>query len=339
MDGFIKCLIIVLFLTVLPAGSASADEVHLKNGDRISGTFVKMEGNKVIFKTDYAGELKIDWEKIEYLDADKPMNVMLKDGTIIQVEDIYIETGFMKVDKEDRDVEIANIQYINTKPRPPVRITTRVNVGIETERGNTDTDKFNLDGNFVARRDMDRFTVDAELTIEKSNGIDTSRNWKVFGDYSYFLSEKWFLYVRPLFENDEFADLNLRSTYGAGVGYQFFETEELNLLFSAGPGYVIEDFIVAEDDEFSVLQWGAAYDQYFFDRFFQLFHSQNGYISLEDGDNWLINTRQGVRFPLYKGLIASLQFNYDYHNVPSPDATEKWDTKVLFLLGYQYRNW
>jgi hypothetical protein len=95
---------------------------------------------------------------------------------------------------------------------------------------------------------------------------------------------------------------------------------------------------VAEDDEFSAALWIVRYDQYFFEKVVQLFHNSNGHISFEDSNNWLINTSQGLRFPIYKGLQFTFQYDYDYNNQPSPEAISKWDSKLLFLLGYQFEN-
>jgi hypothetical protein len=63
------------------------------------------------------------------------------------------------------------------------------------------------------------------------------------------------------------------------------------------------------------------------------------YWSLSDSNNWLIYTRQGLRLPLYKGLTATFQYNYDYDNEPSEDAEKKWDSKLLFPIGWQFKNW
>jgi len=46
------------------AASAMADEVILKNGDRLSGTVVTKADDKLVFKTKYAGEIKIDWAEV-----------------------------------------------------------------------------------------------------------------------------------------------------------------------------------------------------------------------------------------------------------------------------------
>jgi putative salt-induced outer membrane protein YdiY len=322
--------------------SASADEVRLENGDRITGELVRLEDDQLTFKTDYAEALKIDWGQVVLLQTDSPVPVLLQDGTILEGR-IFIRRGLIEKAPGDTetappDMFIADVKGINTEPKPPVKIIARANAGISREQGNTDTEQFNLDAEFIARTTRHRFTIGGALNREDADNQATARNWRGYGIYDYFIQKKWFLYASAFFENDDFADLNLRATYGGGFGRQFFESDTLNLSASAGAAYVTEDFIVAGDDEFSAGQWGIRYDQYFFNQIVQLFHDDIGYISFEDTQKWSINTRQGLRFPLYKGFMLTLQYNYDYNNQPSPDATSKWDSKYLLLFGYRFEN-
>jgi len=59
-----------------------ADQVLLKNGDKISGTVLNKSGSVLEMKTDYADKVVIKWDAIETLKSDKPMTVILK-GTSI----------------------------------------------------------------------------------------------------------------------------------------------------------------------------------------------------------------------------------------------------------------
>ncbi len=236
------------------------------------------------------------------------------------------------------DVELSDVSAINPEKKPAVRITGRINAGLTQERGNTDKDTYRLDGQFVARSKKNRYELSGELNKEKAEDDTTVENWLTFGRYSHFLTRKWFLYAQGLFEHDEFADLDLRSTVGTGPGYQFFESEALNLSVSAGPAWVNENFDEAQDNDYAAGQWLISYDQYFFDKIFQLFHRQTGWISFSESDKWVFKTRQGLRFPIQKGFTTTLQYNYDYDNEPSSDADEKWDSKLMFLLGWQFSN-
>ena len=44
------------------------------------------------------------------------------------------------------------------------------------------------------------------------------------------------------FENDRFSDIYLRFTGGAGLGYQWFDTERTKLALEGGLTYVYTDF-------------------------------------------------------------------------------------------------
>jgi putative salt-induced outer membrane protein YdiY len=334
------CLVFPLLLMSIPP--ALADQVHLKNGDRISGKIIRMEEDKLVVKTDYAGEISVAWEQVASVTADEKIKVVLGDGTSLEGQTVDIEEGKMTLKTEKVEAplsfDLAEVQAINPKAKPAVRITARANVGIIQESGNTDSDNIRLDGSFVGRTDKSRFGVGGEINREKSDDEFTVKNWLAYANYDYFITQKWFWYVGTLFENDEFADLDLRSTIGTGIGYQIFETDTLNLSVSAGPAYVDENFIVADDNDYAAGQWGVNYDQYFFKKFLQLFHNQTGVVSLDDSSDWFIKTRQGVRVPLYKGLTGTLQYNYDYDHNPSPDAKENYDAKLMFLLGYEFKN-
>ena len=332
----------VLCAMMLMTNLAQADEVRLENGSRIRGKVVKLEDGLLFFGIEHAGEAKIEWKKVIYLKTDDPVRVILEDGSSREVRTFSRETGVeeRRTDEADAtvDVEITEVKGIETKPKPRVKVIARVNAGVSKERGNTDKDEIHVDAETIARTTKHRVTVGGELNRDDSDGAPTARNWLAYGKYDYFLTAKWFLYASTLFENDDFADLDLRTTLGGGAGHQFFESDELNLSLSAGLSYVKEDFIVAQDDEFSAAQWIVRYDQYFFEKVVQLFHNSNGYISFEDSNNWLIKTSQGLRFPIYKGLLFTFRYDYDYNNQPSPAAISKWDSKLLFLFGYQFAN-
>ena len=319
-----------------------ADEVVLKNGDKLTGKFVQLEEDTLVFETEYAGEINIKTDQVDRMTTDQPVVITFNDGKTSEDkvffgqpidDDTRLETA-----PSTGGVSLSTVKNIYKEAKPPIQFLGRANVGITSTKGNADTDQNRLDAELIARTEQQRFTVGGAYNREKADDDVTASNWKAYGLYDYFFQPKWFFNANTLFEHDEFADLDLRSTFGAGVGHQFFESDDLNLSASAGISYIFEDYMIAENKEFPAAQWLVSYDQFFFNEFVQLFHSNNGFISLENGSNWKINTRQGLRFPIYKGLITTLQYNYDYQNEPSPEAESKWDSTFLFLLGYQFGN-
>jgi len=336
--AILSCLIPVMVL--MTANLGRADEVRLKNGDRLTGTVVGMSDETLIFETTYAGEVKIKWSQVAELNSRAPIRMLLEDDSRLKGTIVGAGDGRLKLNTEAFDMpmvfELTDVKAINPKYAPPVQISARANAGISVEKGNTDAENYRFDGEFTARTIMSRYRVGGEWNHEKSEDVSTVKNWLAYADYRYFLNPKWFLLVNTLLENDDFADLDLRTTLGGGGGYQFFESADLKLSVELGAAYVNENYFLGEDDSFAASQWGVDYEQHFFNNAIQLFHRNFGYWSLEDSQDWVIKTRQGIRHPIYKGFNVTLQYNYDYDNQPSPGAKTDYDWKLMFLLGYQF---
>ena len=333
-------IVVAVALMLLTTGNAMADELWLKNGDHITGKVIRMENKVLVFKTSYAGEVSIKWGEIANIRTDEPIQMVLSNEVSTHGIATPAENGKVKVkvDKIEEPItfDLAQVEIINPKPPgPSVKISARANVGLTGDRGNTETDNFYLDGEFVARTKKNRYTVGAEVSQETSEGERTANSALGYLKYDHFLNEKWYFYTNALFEMDEFQDLNLRSTVGAGVGHQFFETPLTNLSLEAGLSYVNEDYDEADDDNYSAGRWSLNYDRFLFDKFLQFFHFHEGYVSLEDTSNILIRSRTGLRIPVYKSLSVTAQYNFDWDSEPAP-GREKVDTRYIFTLGYQY---
>ena len=333
-------IILAVFVLLSGAGNAMADELWLKNGDHITGKVVRMENKTLIFETSYAGAVSIKWEEIANIRTDEPVQMILSNEVSTRGMAAPAEDGKVKIKvkeiEEPVTFDLAQVETINPKPPgPAVEIKARANLGLSGERGNTDTDNLYVDGEFVARTEKNRYTVGAELKKETSEGERTSNSALGYLKYDHFLSEKWYLYTNALFVTDEFQDLNLRSTLGAGVGHQFFETPLTNLSLEIGLSYINEDYDESDDDNYSAGRWSLNYDRFFFEKSLQFFHFQEGYVSLEDTDEILFRSRTGFRIPVYKSFNVTAQYNFDWDSEPAPDK-ERTDTAYIFTIGYQY---
>src|SRR4029077_7471197 len=56
-----RSLLLAGTLCVL-AAVASADQVTLKNGDRLTGTIISSDGKTMLIKTDLAGDVNVQWD-------------------------------------------------------------------------------------------------------------------------------------------------------------------------------------------------------------------------------------------------------------------------------------
>jgi hypothetical protein len=140
-----RLFIWVFFSMTVVTHMACADEVVLDNGDRITGKLVRLKEGKLIFKTDYAGEITIQAKRVSRLATDKPVETTLLDVRIrkASIFSRYVPVGDVhsEVEKSPKDIDSAQVKDIYTKPKPVVRINSRLNVGIMNEKGNSDTEQ------------------------------------------------------------------------------------------------------------------------------------------------------------------------------------------------------
>lgn len=337
--------LILLFISMLlSVPNASADELIMKDGSRLIGEVVKREGGTLDFKTSYAGVIKIKWDQVSELHADKPMKLMLDDERVISAQHIKTnEEGIVYYDDEEPDLARpslaqSELAFINPDPwrtGESYKLDGRINLAFEKDRGNTDKDEIDIDGDLIWRYRDDRVTLYGELERDRDNNKKTTDKWKVSSAYNHFFSKKWFAGAYLGLEHDQFADLELRTTIGPGVGYQWFESREMNLRTEIGPMYVDEDFINDEDDSYEALGWLINFDKYLFDEFVQFYHRQNGLWNLTDTSNVVWNTWTGLRFPLVFGLVASTEMQVEYDSGAAED-TDETDTTFSVKLGYQW---
>jgi hypothetical protein len=81
-----------LLVAVLLLGYAHADEVIMKNGDRLQGKIVSMESGKLVFETAYAGKVTIAWDQVARLTSEDILEISLPDEETLKETLITIIT-------------------------------------------------------------------------------------------------------------------------------------------------------------------------------------------------------------------------------------------------------
>lgn len=338
-----RCLSLLMLACILYSGQALADSIRLKNGDKITGTLVLKVTDQLVIKTSYAGDIKVNWSDIQSVDADKPLVMMLADGSLVNGRLKHGEQGQIILDQETDTpligTELAEIQYIN-----PSRDligegyvwSGNLNLGGTFNNGNSDNRNMQFNGESIARGLNNRYTVQGYYYWTEDSGEQTQNDARVRGQYDHFFDKKWFGYVNTIQEKDRFRDIKLRSTYGVGSGYQLFEGEKLNLSLEGGLSWITQDYYEENDENHAALRWAVNYNQFLFDSFVQVFHRHEVMYAPRTPSQILFYSSTGLRFPLLLGLSATTQLDYNYDSRPV-DNQRKGDTRALFTLGYSWK--
>ena len=240
------------------ASAASADTVVLKNGDHLTGTVEVSDGKDVTLKTDFAGEIKIQWSAVQELKTDKPIYVVTPDkktvsGTVsTDGSNLLIHTannGTVQIAlAQVTVVRSSDVETAYEKSLHPSLLEAwkgGASLGFAVARGNSETT--NLTTGFTAGRK----TLHDELTLYESSLYSTNdlpgggviANSILGGaKFDRNFTKRLFVFVSADYAHDALQDLNLRQIYSGGLGVHLINNPNTTLDFLAGANYTRETY-------------------------------------------------------------------------------------------------
>jgi len=250
----------VCVLVMLPVFAVSflfADQVVLKNGDRLTGTITKSDQKSLIVKTDYADEITIKWTAIQEITSTQPLHVATQggktvagpvttsDGTFV----VATQTGSVSVQRDEvtalrNDVEQAEYEK---RLHPPLwqGWAGGATLGFGLTGGNSETKNLSLAFTGDRKTSHDEITM-YENTVYATNDAPTAvphvtANTDQGGArYSRNITKLLFGYGSADFQTDALQELNLRSIFGGGLGIHAINTSHTTLDFLGGLNFTHE---------------------------------------------------------------------------------------------------
>ena len=148
-------------------------------------------------------------------------------------------------------------------------------------------------------------------------------------------ARKRFVYGRGFAERDRFRDIRLRTSAGAGYGWQLYDSERTQLAIRAGVDAVSTKHLDGSTDSYPAFGWGLHYSHKLRERKVELFHRQDGFWDLRHTKQVTLNTSSGLRIPLESGMTANAQLDLNWERSPPP-GFKSVDTTWLLGLGYEW---
>jgi putative salt-induced outer membrane protein YdiY len=316
--------------------AALADVVVMKNGDRISGRALAMVEGKLTLETAYAGKLVIAWDQVADIVTDKPIKVTFSDGRQAAGQAMAGGGGaLLLAGAAGLKAPLDQVKSINPPDPNKLKVKGQVNLGTDVRQGNTDKERYDLDGRVVFRWKVHRLRVGGELHREENKGVSTVENDLAYLEYNRFVSESWYAFGNLRYSRDPFKGLNHRYAFGAGMGYQVWQTEVTNLSLELGPNYVMENDDRRGERDYVAARWALNFDYWLWAERLQLYHYHEVFSRVDAPDETFLTTRTGLNVPIGGGVAASVEYAWDYDNDPD-QGKKKEDSRLLFKLGYHW---
>ena len=227
-----------------------ADQVTLKNGDRLTGTITTADDKSLNLKTDYAGDLIIKWDAVQSISSDQPLYVTPKTGVTV-VGPVSTSDGKLQVATKDAGaVAVAKADVKTLRSESEQRAYGAwggfLDSGLSLSRGNADTTNFTIGATATRMTDKDKASafINSIYSSGTTNGVTLTTASAIHAGlrFDYNLSDKTFAFAFTDFDHDRFQQLDLRNVIGGGLGYHMVKSDITNFDIFAGGSFNQEYF-------------------------------------------------------------------------------------------------
>ena len=255
-----RTFVMLIVVSTLPA---LADQVSLKNGDRLTGTIVQSDGKTLTLHTEYAGDLTLKWDAVKGIESRESLRVELQNGKTV-VGPVSTSDGTVKIASSSGEVAapVSKVKVLSQEAAyEKVANETLfegwkggINAGFSLTGGNSQTT--NLALGFVAARQtlkdkLGAYANSVYATTTLTTGTlpnatrvsSTTANTEAGGvRYDRDFAPKAFSFASADFFADALQGLNLRSVFGGGLGYHAIKNDNTTLDFLGGLNYTRESY-------------------------------------------------------------------------------------------------
>jgi putative salt-induced outer membrane protein YdiY len=238
-----------------------ADQVTLKNGDRLTGTIVKSDGKTLVLHTDAAGDVTIQFAAIQEIktDTNNELHVSLKGGKTAvgpvttsegKIEIATKTAGTVEAPKDDvtliRNDAEQKAYDKSLHPGLTHGWSGGVNVGFSVARGNSQTENLAVAFNAVHPTLNDKITLYASSLYAKNDlppPGSVGANLQQGGlRYDRNVNPRLFAFGAADFMSNALQFLDLRASYTGGFGYHAIKSGATTLNFLGGVNYTHETY-------------------------------------------------------------------------------------------------
>ena len=255
------CVAILSMVTCVP--TVFADQITMKNGDRLSGTIVTSDAKTLVLKTDYADAVTIKWDFVQQIESSQPLYVGTKGGQVVigpvttsgdKLAVATKESGSVAVAKadvtslrnadEEKKVEAAmeRLQH----PHLGDLWVGSLDAGLGVVSGNSESSNYSLGLNAVRATTRDKITYYTTGAFARAtvNGVASTTAQAIAGGvrYDLNLSDKAFGFGTVDMLSDRFQALDLQLALGAGVGYHAIKDSRTTVDLLVGPAFDRQSF-------------------------------------------------------------------------------------------------
>jgi hypothetical protein len=329
----IRLGVLLLVVSLGWASAVRADQITLKNGDRVTGSIVKKDGATLTIDSAHFGTVTLLWDQIDMLTTDVPAYVQV--GGASEAGTFTVSGGQVTITQLSggtRSVGVAEIEAVrsNAEQAAYERLQNpglidlwagSANLGFAGAAGNASTRTLVFAGNAARSTMTDKTSIyfNAVRSFAEVAGVNTSTANAVRGGWAYQrdVGGRMFVNIFNDYEYDRFQSLDLRFVIGAGGGYHAIDNERTQLDLLAGLNYEYAKFSTPLTRNSAEFNWGDELNHKL-NSIITLTQSYRMFNSLTDTPNFRVNFDFGSQMRVAEWLTWNLNISDRYLHNPVP---------------------
>jgi hypothetical protein len=323
-----------LYLLLLLATVLNADQVTLKNGDRLTGSVVKKDDKTLTFDSPVVGKVTMPWDQVASLTTDAPVTVELASGQRTQATVQSVPMGDISTIRNSAE---ENAYERLQHPSWLQLWNGNALLGFAGTTGNSTTRTFTTTAGAVRTTQNDKTTLyfNSVRASATANQVSDTTAQAVRGgaSYNHNIFDHMFVNTTADFEYDLFQSLDLRYVLGGGLGYSIWRADRKSLSVVGGVAYDHAKFAPTAEPAFT----RATADGYWGDDFAykvtpasSLVQSFRMYHNLSDSNDFRANFDITSTTKIAKWFTWNLGFSFKYLNDPAPGRKTN---DILYTTG------
>ena len=285
-------LFLFLSITFFPSFSYG-DLIKINDGSIISGKITKFDKDTISLKTEFAGTIKIERDKVFSVDSKEDFSIKLKGGKKA-LGSLTRDAKKINIvdDKDKKVVGFSEVLSISPKVEKPLERKWSLTTGFDLLGKQGNTEELSLGANLIVLRKgpKDELKFNLEYEDREKNAEKTADRIGGGAAYEYFFKDSIGWYLRTELESDDVTAVNIRSTTGAGATYRLLNRDNQTLVARSGLGYThkyqFNDFISLDTDIVYVPGIGGSGNNRFV-------HDSALALPVGNGSNWTL--KMGIK--------------------------------------------
>ena len=331
------CRLFLLLLAMLFMLPSRGDEIWLINGDLLRGTIMELKEGQVDFDTVWAGRIKVDLSHIQSLETEDMLWVRIRGQDEFRLVRLYSlgEQTWLR-DQQGNSIPLnSQNSLVALRPDHPGQnqwlVSGTINGNVSLKRGDSNKNQVKTFGTVNVRDRVNRNILKWDSKYTKDNNELDDKELKLTYDYNRFLDHSWYVLGSGLWSYDIDGSPYMRSSVGAGIGYEFWDRGTGSLKSDIALSRLWEYYRTQDTRRRWAIRWGVNGSQQITGGLSATADSAVFY-RLGEGRQSLWDLDLGLKYHVSSSFWLNLRYSLDYNSQPKDDSAAC-KKSVSFGLG------